>query len=396
MKLNKSNKWPRIIAVSLLTVIIVSFLSTHFPPLSAAEKHVFRRWYLHNNGAKTAIDDDTSNNLPFIVPKVGVDINWNWLGPDNYFAELPDSNEVIIAIIDTGVDFSKHESKRMYLWSNDEEIADDGIDNDCNGYVDDVYGYNFCQKGMSPAFYRNSCEENNHGTLCAGIITSIVSIANHDTTRCQSKHPLIKIMSIKVLGSDTSPVEGDADNLVNAIEYAELNGARVCNLSLNIANYSEEIYAAMKKSNMLFVVSAGNGSGRGVNLDKAPMFPASFDLKNLITVANLNYNGHLNKTSNYGKNTVDIAAPGTSIYSTNADGSFQYSTGTSMAVPMVSATAALLFAMDPSSSAEEINDVILANSTPVESLRNVVKSGGMLNLGNALISTYLKNNPEEK
>lgn len=179
-------------------------------------------------------------------------------------------------------------------------------------------------------------------------------------------------------------------------EYAELNGARVCNLSLNIANYSEEIYAAMKKSNMLFVVSAGNGSGRGVNLDKAPLFPASFDLKNLITVANLNYNGHLNKTSNYGKNTVDIAAPGTSIYSTNADGTFQYSTGTSMAVPMVSATAALLFAMDPSSSAEEINDAILINSTPVESLRNVVKSGGMLNLGNALISTYLKNNPEEK
>lgn len=379
-----------VVIVSLLAVILTSLICTHFPTLSKAEKAVFRRWYLHNNGAKTAIDDPAANSMPFVVPRVGIDINWNWLGPDDYFSSLHDTNEAVVAIIDTGVDFSNHKDGERYLWTNEGEVPNDGIDNDHNGYIDDIHGYNFCQSGKDVAYYQNSCEENNHGTLCAGIIACIVSIANRDVDMGQSDCPLVKIMSLKVLGSDVSAVEGDSETLVDAIRYAEANGARVCNLSLNIDDYSEDLYTVMKNSKMLFVVSAGNGYGRGMCLDDSPQYPASFDLANMITVANLNYNGHINKTSNYGKNTVDIAAPGTSIYSTTADGEFQFATGTSMAAPMVSATSALLFVMNPLFVAKEVKTVILDNSTPLDDLRDVVGRGGMLNLGNALISTYLQ------
>lgn len=141
--------------------------------LSKAEKAVFRRWYLHNNGAKTAIDDPAANSMPFVVPRVGIDINWNWLGPDDYFSSLPDTNEAVVAIIDTGVDFSNHKDGERYLWTNEGEVPNDGIDNDHNGYIDDIHGYNFCQSGKDVAYYQNSCEENNHGTLCAGIIARL-------------------------------------------------------------------------------------------------------------------------------------------------------------------------------------------------------------------------------
>ena len=284
--------------------------------------------------------------------------------------------QVIVALIDTGVDIT-HPELSGSIWTNTGEIPGDGIDNDGNGYVDDVYGWNF---------YDNNAQvftgtDDNHGTHSAG---TIAAARNGVGTVGICDPAYVKIMVIKTLG--TSSGVGTVSNVVKAIRYAQANGASICNLSFGTMKYSEELYQAIKDSGMLFIVAAGNGdaSGNGYSIDEQPMYPASFELDNIISVANLRFDGQLDRASNYGVRSVDLAAPGNYILSTITGNDYAYMSGTSMAAPMVTGTAAMLYSCDASLSLMDVRNRILQSARPIESLSGKVATGGMLDAGAAM------------
>ena len=284
--------------------------------------------------------------------------------------------QVIVALIDTGVDIT-HPELSGSIWTNTGEIPGDGIDNDGNGYIDDVYGWNF---------YDNNAQvftgaDDNHGTHSAGTIAA----ARNGVGKVGICDPAyVKIMVIKTLG--TSSGVGTVSNVVKAIRYAQANGASICNLSFGTMKYSEELYQAIKDSGMLFIVAAGNGdaSGNGYSIDEQPMYPASFELDNIISVANLRFDGQLDRASNYGVRSVDLAAPGNYILSTITGNDYAYMSGTSMAAPMVTGTAAMLYSCDASLSLMDVRNRILQSARPIESLSGKVATGGMLDAGAAM------------
>lgn len=284
--------------------------------------------------------------------------------------------QVIVALIDTGVDIT-HPELSGSIWTNTGEIPGDGIDNDGNGYIDDVYGWNF---------YDNNAQvftgtDDNHGTHSAG---TIAAARNGVGTVGICDPAYVKIMVIKTLG--TSSGVGTVSNVVKAIRYAQANGASICNLSFGTMKYSEELYQAIKDSGMLFIVAAGNGdaSGNGYSIDEQPMYPASFELDNIISVANLRFDGQLDRASNYGVRSVDLAAPGNYILSTITGNDYAYMSGTSMAAPMVTGTAAMLYSCDASLSLMDVRNRILQSARPRESLSGKVATGGMLDAGAAM------------
>ena len=284
--------------------------------------------------------------------------------------------QVIVAVIDTGIDYS-HPDLADAVWINEDEIPGDGIDNDRNGYVDDVYGWNF---------YSNNNQvftgpDDDHGTHSAGTIAAsrngsgIIGI-------CDPSY--VKVMSVKALGTPAGI--GTADNVAKAIRYAQDNGAVICNLSFGTNKYSEELYQTMKNSGMLFIVAAGNGdsSGRGYNIDSLPVYPASFDLDNVISVANLRFDGQIDPSSNFGAKSVDLAAPGSYILSTVSGNKYSYMSGTSMAAPMVTGAAAMLYSYDSGLAVTEIKGRILNSVRRLDSLSGKTSTGGMLDVSAAL------------
>lgn len=304
----------------------------------------------------------------------GIDINieeaWQRYGEG--------SHDAIVAIIDTGIDIS-HEDLADAIWVNTDEIPGNGIDDDGNGYVDDINGWNF---------YHNNNQvftgsEDSHGTHGAGTIRAngnngvgIAGIVPGNRVR---------IMPVKALGGEDGG--GSTADLIRAIRYAEDNGAVICNLSLTSTTEDKALYLAMENSSMLFVVAAGNGdsrTGKGVDIDSIPYYPASYDLDNMISVANLTCSGSLHSSSNYGAAAVDLAAPGSYILSTTPENTYSYMSGTSMAAPMVSGAAAMIYSYYDGIGLADVKEIILKTVTPLESLAGKTLTGGMLNVGAAL------------
>ncbi|MCD8049065.1 MAG: S8 family serine peptidase [Clostridia bacterium] len=281
--------------------------------------------------------------------------------------------EVIIAIIDTGIDYT-HPELADAMWINEDEIPDNGIDDDNNGYIDDVYGWNFYDD--SNVVYSES-EYNDHGTHCAGIIAAKANNGEGIAGIVQSGK--VKIMCVKALGGSNGT--GTSESLVRAIRYAEANGASICNLSLGGYYDDQAKYREIAKSSMLFSIAAGND---GVNTDVQAHYPSGYDLDNIISVANLSCDGTLHYSSNYGVKSVDIAAPGTYIFSTTPDNSYSYMTGTSMAAPMVTAAAAMIYSHYANISLADVKEIILKSARKLSSLAGTCVSGGMLDLYAAL------------
>ena len=229
------------------------------------------------------------------VPGIDINIQPAW----EAYSQTETKRPLTVAVIDTGVDIS-HPDLQGSIWVNEDEIPGDGIDNDGNGFVDDVNGWNF---------YSNTNQvyegpEDVHGTHAAGTIAAskdnggIVGIADNN---------YVKIMPVKALGGEEG--KGSPDNVIAAIKYAEANGAQICNLSFGSQNCTEEFKAAIRDSGMLFIVAAGNGDDNaiGYNIDASPIYPASLPFDNVITVANLMFDGKLDESSNFGAGSVDIA-----------------------------------------------------------------------------------------
>ena len=304
--------------------------------------------------------------------KSGVDVSaekaWKYYTP---------ARETVIALIDTGVQY-QHPELTGSFWTNTDEIAGNGVDDDGNGYVDDVNGWNFYDNNNY--VYTGSTDA--HGTHCAGTISAkkdneegIAGLADYDN---------IKIMMLKALGGENG--EGTTLSLALAIKYAEANGASICNLSLGTDTNDKVLYRTMKKSKMLFIVAAGNGGedGRGIDIDKKPSYPASYDLDNIITVANIKADGTLSASSDYGAASVDIGAPGTDIISTSANGKYAYMTGTSMAAPFVTASAAMVYSSNADLTLADTKNILMSTVKADSALNGKTVSGGILDCGSAV------------
>ncbi|MPM47209.1 hypothetical protein SDC9_93917 [bioreactor metagenome] len=281
--------------------------------------------------------------------------------------------KVVVALIDTGVDYT-HEDLADSIWTNADEIAGNGIDDDGNGYIDDVRGWNFYND--SNEVYVGS--EDNHGTHGAGTIA-----ANSDNSigiaGIAGSTGNVEIMVLKALGGTDG--SGTTEDVIRAIAYAEDNGASIVNLSLGVNTFDYALYFAMANSDLLFVVAAGND---GADSDNHGTYPAAYNLANIISVANLQCDGTLNSSSNFGETSVDLAAPGTYILSTTTGSGYGYMTGTSMAAPMVSATAALVYSYYDDLCLSDVKQIILGSAKELDSLDGLVETGGMLDTGAAL------------
>ena len=306
----------------------------------------------------------------------GIDINilpaW-----EQFDAKAPEEKrQVIVAVIDTGIDHSHPELKDS-MWTNPGEIPGDGIDNDGNGYVDDIHGWNFYTD--SPTLYSGT--EDSHGTHTAG---TIAASRGNEGIAGIADNSCVKLMSLKSLGGPYGI--GSPDSVIRAIRYAEANGASICNLSLGTSAYSQELADTIKNSHMLFIVACGNGDakGQGYYIDTTPVYPASLPFDNVIAVGGLLFDGTLAASSNFGAASVDIAAPGSYILSTAPGGGYAFMSGTSMAAPMVTGTAAMLYSYRTDLALSDIKHVLLASARPLEGLQGKSVSGGLLDAHAAL------------
>ena len=283
---------------------------------------------------------------------------------------------MVVAVIDTGIDIS-HPDLKNAIWTNEDEIPGDGIDNDGNGYIDDVHGWNFFDGNNELCKGR----EDDHGTHAAG---TIAAARGNGGIAGITDNNYVKIMVLKALG--TRYGVGEEKAIIEAIRYAEANGASICNLSFGTTEYYPELEKVMRDSKMLFVVSAGNGNAKGIgeDTDQKPDYPSSFDLDNVISAANLMFDGNLAESSNYGAKSVDIAAPGTYIVSTIADSGYGFMTGTSMSAPMVTGAAAMLYSYRTDLQLSDIRKVLLETARKLPTLNGKLSSNGMLDLYTAL------------
>ena len=345
--------------------------------LSTTDPLLAEQWALYNDGSFQLEEQENPYpvfNDPFALPSAP----WQWIAPwwmqSDASAGSTGSRDVVVALVDTGIDYT-HADLEGRIWVNEDEIPGNGVDDDGNGYIDDVYGWNFYSG--SNQVYTGS--EDSHGTHGAGTIAAHADNDIGIAGIVRSDH--VKVMAVKALGGwDGS---GSTASIIRAIQYAEANGARICNLSLGSSRNDPALYRTIAASDMLFVVAAGND---GADLELAPSYPASYHLDNLITVANLRYDGNLDPTSSYGASSVDLAAPGTHILSTTPGNSYSYMTGTSMAAPMVSAAAAMLCSQFPDATLADVKDILLSSVQKLGSLTGLTATGGMLDLGAAMAS----------
>lgn len=332
--------------------------------LSTTDALVNKQWALDNQG-DFAINWDGGKTTAVAGVDIGLAEAW-----DLYRGG---SREVIVAMVDTGVDIT-HPELRESILVNEGEIPGNGRDDDGNGYVDDVYGWNF-YNGSNRVY--SGTMEDFHGTHGAGTILAAADNGIGIAGIVQSDQ--VKLLPVKVLGGANGL--GSTIDLIQGIRYAEARGADICNLSLGGSQNDPALYRTIADSSMLFVVAAGNEARDN---DVTPSYPASYALNNIISVANVTCDGTLFVDSNYGAVSVDLAAPGTAIYSTAPQGQYGYSSGTSMAAPMVTAAAAMLYSQDSSVTLQQVRQLILETVQPLSALRGKTVTGGMLDLGAAM------------
>lgn len=292
-------------------------------------------------------------------------------GPEAWDVQTGNRN-TIVAVVDTGVDYN-HPDLAANMWRNAGEIASDGIDNDANGFVDDVFGYDFANGDGNPM------DDNGHGTHVSGTIGAVgdndigVAGVNWNT----------RIMALKFLGANGS---GSTSNAVAALNYAITMGAHISNHSWGGGGPSSTLAAAINRGrdfNHIVVAAAGNN---GTNNNTTAFYPANYTLSydNVVSVASTTRSDALSSFSNYGATSVTLAAPGSSIYSTTPNNTYSTYSGTSMAAPHVSGALSLLRDQNPTWTYQELIAKLKSSVDPLAALTGKVLTGGRLNVANML------------
>lgn len=286
---------------------------------------------------------------------------------------------VIVAVVDTGVDY-RHEDLKDVMWINQKEIPGNGIDDDKNGYIDDIYGINLLNRDSEGRATGNMMDAHSHGTHVSGTIAAkqnnkigVAGIASN-----------VRIMGIRAVPNDDD--ETDV-NIAEAFIYAAKNGAKIINCSFGKSSNEggklipETLQYIQDNYGVLIVAASGNSS---LDIDKTPTYPASHKNDNLLIVASSTSSNFMSRFSNYGINSVDVAAPGSGIFSTTPNNSYESLSGTSMASPTTAGVAAEVLSHYPNLSPIQLKNVIINSVTKVERFKDKLVSGGRIDLLNAL------------
>lgn len=319
---------------------------------------------------------------------------------DSAWEKISESPDMVIAVIDSGIDIS-HPDLKDNIWLNQKEINNNKKDDDKNGFIDDINGWDFVTNtpDPSPKFSSGWTEAGvSHGTMIAGIIAA----RGNNEEGIAGVTWRAKIMALRVLNDKG---EGKISDVIRAIDYATNNGADIINLSFVNFNYSEAVQEAIRRAHsagVMVVAAAGNeqAAGEGYNINKTPIYPACYDgqlsenmVIGVVATDALDQKAHF---SSYGSRCVDIAAPGISFFSTITPGSNindpnkyydGFWSGTSMATPLISAALALIAQANPELSRREIVNILFASTDNISRLNpNYLGQlgNGRLNLNKAV------------
>ncbi len=348
-------------------------------------------------------------SLQGLDPLVGKQWGMLDMGAVQAWAQAKNNKTIIVGIIDSGVDYT-HPDLMANMWKNPGETgmdaqgknrANNGIDDDRNGYVDDVVGYDFVDNDPLPfdksaPIWQVALMGRNpgHGTHCAGNIAA----KGNNGIGISGVAPNAQIMALRFISDKGS---GTTSAAIKAIRYGVDNGAKILNNSWGstgedpkeaIENKAlQEAIQYAESKGVLFIVAAGNGiNGKGYDNDtsKTPAYPASYAISNIISVAAIDSQNQLGSFSNYGAKTVHIGAPGVKIFSTVVGAKYSDQPipflatwdGTSMAAPHVSGAAALYWAQYPNKTMSEVKEAIIKSAIAIPALQGKTVSGGKLNL----------------
>ncbi len=349
--------------------------------------------YIYRAFADEYIPNDPQYSRQYSIKAVDAAKTW-------YLAESEgiDCSDIAVAVIDSGINLT-HEDLKDNLWVNPGETVD-GTDSDGNGVKDDIHGWNYVGDNNDPT------DENGHGSHVSGII----SAATNNGVGVASLPRNAKIAAFKVLNAKG---EGDAADIIKAVYYIKKAGIKIVNCSLGGYDESRNLKSAIEScGDTLFVCAAGNDTfdndsfGTEERMEGTETitvsrsYPASFDCSNILSVASTGYksttggyydvSGYnlLSDFSNYGAQSVDIAAPGGFVTSAAHAGVSSYGrgSGTSQAAPLVSSVAVLIKAAKPDITPEEIIEILMSSSDKLDLLNGKVKSGGKLNAYKALLA----------
>lgn len=289
--------------------------------------------------------------------------------------DSPNCSNVVIGMLDTGV-YANHSDLYGNIWINPKEVSGNGSDDDVNGYADDVNGYNFVDGNANI----NIAES--HGTHVAGVMAAVGGNGTGISGICQAGKVVVARIIDPATGVGTTAAAIAAVDYLTKLKTSGTANIVAVNNSWGDSGYSkalEDAYVRAGAANIVHVMAAGNA---GTNNDTTPSYPASYRLANTISVAAIDSAGNLYGKSNFGANTVDIAAPGVSILSTSAVGpdQYEYQTGTSAAAPHVTGAAALYVSQFPNASVADIKQALFQTARANPVLAGKVAVGGELNV----------------
>lgn len=279
----------------------------------------------------------------------------------------------VIAVIDTGVDYN-HPDLAANIWNNPAEVPANGVDDDGNGYVDDFRGYDFASEDANPM------DGHGHGTHVSGTIAAV----GDNSQGVVGVAFGCKVLPVKAMGDSGY---GSYYDIVESIDYVvklKKAGAPIVGINLSIGGsmFSNAWLRALQRAreaDLIVIAAAGNSSE---NADDFPQYPAAFDLPNIVSVAAIDSAGRLASFSNFGRRSVDIAAPGLGILSTvplaDPAGPYDTMSGTSMATPHVSGVAALVASANGNITARQIRRLMLSSAQATTNLADVTASGGFV------------------